>query len=288
MHDFASRILLVESTREEHRAIKTAIESAEMVDILILHLYLSQNFIPTLTSLLLELIHVCLSQFLEIQHGLGTADKRRSNTCLNFFATLTGFESDDGTHMVSLLLAGRNQFSILHTDKCIKVVIELDDKVIAEIIWYSPAVAGRKTDYFTFRRNHLDITSLVKGINHHIGLISLREGESHQGSTLRRAQLCRYIIVCQIDTIIIRCSLLCLVREPAGTLRLIKDRLTHGRQERELTIIIDPRTWLMSLLQSFDLLSRISVLPSIAHISGLRHPEVHTPWHCYGWISITC
>ena len=259
-----------------------------MIDILILYLYLSQNFVPTLTSLQFELIHIRLSQFLEIQHGLGTADKRRSNTCLNFFATLTGFESDDGTHMVSLLLAGRNQFSILHTDKCIKVVIKLDDEVIAEIIRHSPTVAGRKSDYFPFSRNHLDITSLVEGINHHIGLISLREGESHQGSTLRRAQLCRYIIVCQIDTIIIRCSLLCLVREPAGTLRLIKDRLTHGRQERELTIIIDPRTWLMSLLQSFDLLSRISVLPSIAHISGLRHPEVHTPWHRYGWISITC
>ena len=74
-----------------------------MIDILILYLYLSQNFVPTLTSLLFELIHIRLSQFLEIQHGLGTADKRRSDTCLNFFATLTGFESDDGTHVVSLL-----------------------------------------------------------------------------------------------------------------------------------------------------------------------------------------
>ncbi len=63
-----------------------------MVDILILHLYLSQNLIPTLTSLQLELIHVCQSQFLEILHSLGTADKRRSNTCQNLFATLTGLK----------------------------------------------------------------------------------------------------------------------------------------------------------------------------------------------------
>ena len=103
MHDFASSILLVECTREEYRTIETAIESTEMIDTLILYLYLTQNFVPALTTLLFELIHIRLSQFLEILHSLGAADKRRSYTCLNLFATLTGFESDDGTHMVSLL-----------------------------------------------------------------------------------------------------------------------------------------------------------------------------------------
>ena len=74
-----------------------------MIDTLILYLYLSQNFVPALTALLFELIHIRLSQFLEILHGLGAADKRRSYTCLNFLSTLTGFESDDSTHVVSLL-----------------------------------------------------------------------------------------------------------------------------------------------------------------------------------------
>ena len=287
MHYFACRILFVESTRKEHGAIKTAIEGAEMVDILIFHFYPTQDFIPTMPTLQLKLFHIGTSQFLEILAGLRTADKRRSHTSLNLFSTTAGLEGDDGTHMMGFLLAGSKQFAILHAHESGKVVVELDNKVITEIIWHSSTVAGRITYYPPLGRKHLDAAPLVEGIDYHIRLVGLGKSESHQSCTLRRTQFCRHIIIGKINTIIIRCSRFCLMREPAGTLFFMKHRFANSRHQRKLPVVINPRTGLVGLLQSPYLFSRIRILPSISHLSGLWHPEVHAPRHGYGRIGIT-
>ena len=110
-------------------------------------------------------------------------------------------------------------------------MVELDDEVISEILRNTSTIAGRKAHHLSLLRENLDEAALVESINYHMSTIGLRKGEGHQGCTFRRTEFCRHIIVSEIDTIIIRCSLLCLMREPAGTLLLIKYRFAHDRHQ---------------------------------------------------------
>ena len=165
-------------------------------------------------------------------------------------------------------------------------MIEDDDKIVAEVVRHASTVASGIAHHLALSRNHPDIAALVESIYHHMGAVGLREGEAHQCRTLRRTNLCRDIIVGEIDTIIIRCSLLSLMREPTSTFLLVEDWLAHGRHQGELTVIINPRTRLVRLLQTSYLASRISIYPPISHLARLWHPEVHTPRHGNGRISI--
>ena len=259
-----------------------------MVDILILYFYLAQHLVPTVSALLLELLHISSPQLLEILPCLRIADERRSHTSLHLFASLLNLKRDDGSHVVAFLFVAVLVFAILHTKHSIKVVVELYHKVIPEIIGHSPTVSGRIAYDLSLGRKYLDITALVESIDNHLGAVGLRKSERHQGGTLGRTEFCRHIIIGEIDTIIIRCRLLCLVREPTGSLLLIENRLAYCRHQGELTIVVNPGTGLMGLLQSSYLSCSISILPSITHLSCLRNPEVHAPRHGDGWISIAC
>ena len=136
--------------------------------------------------------------------------------------------------LVSLLIIALNHtlvLTILHIDESLKIMVELDDEVISEILRNTSTIAGRKAHHLSLLRENLDEAALVESINYHMSTIGLRKGEGHQGCTFRRTEFCRHIIVGEIDTIIIRCSLLCLMREPAGTLLLIKYRFAHDRHQ---------------------------------------------------------
>ena len=137
-------------------------------------------------------------------------------------------------------------------------------------------------------RHDLDIRTLVESVNYNIAL-AVGEGDAHDGSALCRRNLRHHVVVCQICTIIIRCSHLCLVREPRSTLLLIEywgfARLGH---DSKLSVVVNPWTGLMSLLESAQLVGSIGVGPSVAHLSRLRSPEVHAPWHTNGRIGVAC
>ena len=107
MNHLATGIVLIETTREQHRAIQTTIEGAQVVDIVIFHLDFSQDLVPAVATFLLELRHIHASQFLEVQDSLLLTDEGRSHTSIHLFATLTGLEGEDGTHMVATLLLCR-------------------------------------------------------------------------------------------------------------------------------------------------------------------------------------
>ena len=259
-----------------------------MVDILILYFYLAQHLVPASSALQAELFHISLSQLLYVQPSLLLTDERRSYASLYLFASLTYLEGDDGTHMVAFLLVSFLVFAILDTKHSVKVMVELDDKVISEVCWYATAITSGKAHHLALVRQYLDIATLIESIDNDMSTIGLREGESHQRSTLRRTEFCCHVVVGEIYTIIIRCHLLCLMREPTGSLLLIENRFSYNRHQRELTVVIDPRTGLMRLLQSSYLLGSISILPSIAHLSCLGNPEVHAPRHGDGRICIAC
>ena len=91
----------------------------------------------------------------------------------------------------------------------------------------------------------------------------------------------------QVYAIIIRFSHFCFVGEPAGTFFFIDFHPFH-RHDGKHPVVIDPRTGLVGLLKTTDLVSRIYILPSISHLSGLWHPEIHSPRHGNRRISITC
>ena len=82
--------------------------------------------------------------------------------------------------------------------------------------------------------------------------------------------------------------LLAFVREPAGTLILIEFGCTNYRHERKLSIVVDPWAGLMRLLEATNLVLGVGVHPAVAHLTGLRRPEVHAPGTCNGWVGVTC
>ena len=211
MYDLANTILLIESAWEEYRTIQTAIESTQMVDILILYFDLAQHLVPAVSTLLAELLHIGLSQLLYVQPSLLLTDEGRSHTSLYLFASLAYLEGDDGTHMVALLLMTFLIFAILYTKHSVKVMVELDDKVISEVCWHTTAITSGKAHHLALVRQYLDIATLIESIDNDMSTIGLREGESHQRSTLRRTKFGSHIVVGEIDTIIIRCRLLCLM-----------------------------------------------------------------------------
>lgn len=64
-------------------------------------------------------------------------------------------------------------------------------------------------------------------------------------------------------------------------------KIDQDSRDGKLTVIIDPRTWLMGLFESSDLVSVIRIGPSIAHFTSLRNPKVHSPGQRNGRVSIS-
>ena len=69
-----------------------------------------------------------------------------------------------------------------------------------------------------------------------------------------------------------------LVAEVRGALLIAEAR--HGadhRQEGELSVVPDPGAGLVRLLDAAELLSRVGVLPAVAHLPRLGRPAIHPP-----------
>mgnify|MGYP000575342911 CR=1 FL=1 len=91
----------------------------------------------------------------------------------------------------------------------------------------------------------------------------------------------------QIHFIIICLCSFALVSKPAGTFVFIEFRFVYHRHDGELSVVVYPRTGLVSLLESADLRSCVLIHPAVAHLTCLRAPEVHTPRTRDGRIRVT-
>ena len=119
-------------------------------------------------------------------------------------------------------------------------------------------------------------------------MVVFGESEAEKDGTFRRNHFCHYIMFCKIYFIIVRSGSLAFMRKPTGTLFFIKHGLAYYRHDRKLPVIVNPRTGLVGLLESANLIGSIGVLPTVSHFSGLRSPEVHSPGTGDGGIGIPC
>ena len=235
-----------------------------------------------------ELFYVIFAQFVHISSSLLKADKRRGDTCIHLFP-FAGFESDDRSGMVGHLFRYvLLQISVFYRSLIGERFVELDDKVVLEVFRNTTAVACRITDYLILFRKNLDVRTFVEGIYDHIRMIILRESETKKHGTFRRCHFGDYIVFCQVYFVVVRSCHFSFMCKPACPFLFVKQRLAHYRHNRELTIIIDPRTGLVCLFEPADFVGGIGILPSVSHFACLWSPEVHTPGTGNSRISITC
>ena len=200
--------------------------------------------------------------------------------------------------MISLGLIADILIPILLYAPEFKGSIELNNEVVAEILWHTATIACRITRYCMSVHIILDARALVEGIDDDAGdalfaHACLRKRESHDGCPLCRSNLCPNVIVGQIHLIIIRARVLGLVREPAGAFLLVVNQVGRGtrhpvhlRHDGELAVVVDPWRRLVRLLEAAYLVGVVGVLPPVAHFSGLRNPEIHAPRHSDGGVGV--
>ena len=198
-------------------------------------------------------------------------------------------EADDSSCMIRLLFRAVLFYDTIGNGSLIRErFVEFDHEIILEVSRNTTAVLGRVTDNTVVSRINLDIRTLVESIHHYVGMFIFRESKAEHGSPFCRSQLGHDIVFCQIHLIIIGFCRFTLVRKPACTLVFVEFRLIHHRHDRELAIVVYPRTGLVRLLESADFRCRILIHPAVAHLSSLRAPEVHTPRTCDSRIRIAC
>ena len=253
-----------------------------MVDVVVFNFDAPQHIVPALAAFLLHLLHIVIAQFQQIPLSLLHRDKRRGDACRHLLAT-TGFERHNSTGVPLLGILRAQPFA---RHRHLERLVERDDEVVAEILRHTAAVADAIARDALVGLVHIDVRALVERIHHDVGLVGSGIGELHQHGAVGRSHLGRHVVVGQIDTIIIRCRRLCLVRIPRGTLLFVEDRLAHGRQDGELPVVVDPRTGLVGLFQSAYLRGTVHILPPVAHLPRLRHPEIHAPRHSDGGIGV--
>ena len=286
MNDITFRIYFVEASGEKYRTIQAGVESTQMVDIVIFHFDASQNIIPHFTSFGCNLVYIIAAQFFQIQFRLFGADERRSYTYIHLFA-FVGFETNHCTGMLVFC------FQLICIDIAIgngcrisKRLVELQNKIVLKVFRNSAAILRCVADYLIFRRDDFYKRTVIKSIYNDIRII-IGKCKTESGSSLCRSYLSDNIMIGKVYFIVIRSSRLSLVREPAGTLILIKDHLAGYRHDSKLTIVINPGTGLVCLFKSSDFISIVRIGPSISHLTGLRNPEVHPPGKGDSGISVS-
>ena len=196
-------------------------------------------------------------------------------------------EAYKSTGMIGCNLHILCELTVSDSGNILERSVRLHDEPVLEIRGETARIPCAVSHNGLSVRKNLYIRSPVKGIDHKIRHFRLRISDTEHRRTLGRGHLSQGIMICEINAIIIRCSLLCLMREPAGSLMLIEDRL-RDRHDGELAVIVDPWRRLMRLLEAADLVMCIHIRPSVTHRTCLRSPEVHTPRHGHSRISITC
>ena len=206
---------------------------------------------------------------------------------MNDFSFLRG-ESDDCSGMIALNFCFvREDVILFYTGSKGKRLVELDDKIILEVLRHPAAIPGGITDDFVLFRNHLYIRTFIECIENDISILGFRIRETEHNGTLRGYKFRSNVVVCEIHLIIIRFGNFRFVREPTGTLVLVEYESAGDWHDGKLTIIVHPRTRLVCLFEATDFVGIVSVCPAVAHFAGLRCPEVHSPRQCRSRICIS-
>ncbi len=158
-------------------------------------------------------------------------------------------ESGYGTCMAALHGGGSGgEDAVGHGDDIIGRTVKLHDEVVAESVGHSAAVACGIACHAASVGRYAYCRAAVKGIDYHVGTVRFGECEAEHGCAFRGSNLGYDIMVGEVHLIIIRCGFLPLVGEPAGALLFIEDGCARGGHQRKLSVVIDPRAWLMGLL----------------------------------------
>ena len=101
-----------------------------------------------------------------------------------------GAETDDSSGMIGFLFqTAFFQFFISESAFVRERLIELDDKVIFEVLGYSATVTGGIADDFIFFRNYFYVRTLVESIYNNVRMLVFGKSEAEQDCTLRRVCL---------------------------------------------------------------------------------------------------
>ena len=198
-------------------------------------------------------------------------------------------ETDNGSGMVGSLFGNvLLQVAVGYRSFVSEGLVKFNDEVVLEVFGNSAAIAGGITDNLIFFGNHFDIRTFVESIHHDIRMFVFGESEAEENGTFCRNHFRHDIMLCKIYFIVVRSGSLAFMSKPTGTFFFIKHRCADYRHDRKLSVIINPRTGLVSLLETTNLVGCISILPSVSHFSCLGSPEVHSPRAGDGRIRITC
>ena len=165
--------------------------------------------------------------------------------------------------------------------------VEFDDEIVLEVIGNAAAILGCIADDLVFFRDHLYVRSLIECVHYDVRMFVFGKSEAEHGGTVGRGQFGLHVVLGQIDFVIIRFGDFAFMREPAGAFILVELRSADNRHDGKLAVVVDPGARLVGLLETAYFVGRINVCPSVAHLSGLRRPEVHPPGTCNGRIGIT-
>ena len=83
-----------------------------------------------------------------------------------------------------------------------------------------------------------------------------------------------------------RLSCFCFVRKPRSSLFFFDFQVAYYGHQSKSPIVVNPRTWLVSLLKTYKFISVILICPAIAHFVRLGSPKMHTPRHRYCGICV--
>ena len=146
-------------------------------------------------------------------------------------------------------------------------------------------VVGCLSDYASLLRLCLDRAFAVEGVDYHEGVVSGGIGELHHRGPFGRGHFGGNVVVGEIDLVVIRACVLCLVAEPRAAL-LVVEPAGLGHQG-ECAVVVDPRGRLVGLLDAPYFVVGVDVLPSGTVLASLRGPEVHAPWQGDGRIRVS-
>ena len=157
VHHLALGVDLVEPAREQHRPVQAAVECAQAIHVIVLHLYAAQHLVPALATLVHDFVKAVIGQFLEIEFRLLGADKRGSDARMHLFAAAC-LKSDYRAGVVVLHLElSLIDLVLLHAGLIGEGLVEDDHEVVAEVVRHAAAVARRVADDLALRGDDPDV-----------------------------------------------------------------------------------------------------------------------------------
>ena len=98
-----------------------------------------------------------------------------------------------------------------------KILIKFGYKIIMKILWHSAVVVPRVSNNLAFFRNNFHHRTFIKSIQNYIRTIRFRKSKFKMSGSLGWSQLCRHIIIGEVDAIMMWLCDFSLMRKPGGS-----------------------------------------------------------------------